>query len=374
MRRTLRLTLEYDGAGFSGWARQPGRRTIEDTLSRALDDLWPGSSASLAVAGRTDAGVHASQQVVSAVVEGGPPPDRTGDALRAVLPSDLAVVSARDAIPGFHARFSALARCYEYRVLTRRARAPLRAARSLHHATPLDRDLLAACASLTVGDHDFAAFRPAETPGERTHRHVVSCDWRDEGDEVVMTIEADAFLHHMARTLVGTMLEVARGARDLASFAALLDGAPREAAGVTAPPHALTLTGVRYAGDGPGDDRVRCFVTRDVSGRRELLVRASRGPGPTVPEGPFDDEERVDSAACRAVRAGAGVELASIPRPLGLVLGATGGCRTRLAWLQAPEGLPDSFAHDGAAWRFAALDELELPRQAVLLRRLAAAV
>jgi tRNA pseudouridine38-40 synthase len=151
MQRTLRLPLEYDGAGFGGRARQPDRRTIEGILSGALESLWPGSSATLAVAGRTDAGVHASHQVVSVVVTGGPPPERTADALRSRLPRDLAVVAADDVPSSFHARFSALARRYEYRVLARRPRAPLRADRVLHHASPIDRAALAACASLVVG-------------------------------------------------------------------------------------------------------------------------------------------------------------------------------------------------------------------------------
>jgi tRNA pseudouridine38-40 synthase len=356
LERTLRLTLEYDGAGFSGWARQPDRRTVEGTISAALERLWPGSSATLAVAGRTDAGVHASHQVLSAVVRGGPPPERVGDALRSHLTSDIAVIDASEARPGFHARFSALARRYEYRVLIRRARAPLRARRSLHHASPVDRATLDACAALVVGNHDFAAFTPAETQGDRRRRHVVSCAWRAEDDELVFEIEADAFLHHMVRTLVGTMLETARGQRELDAFARLLAGAPREQAGATAPPHALTLVGVRYAGDGPGGDRVRCLVTRERAGARELLVLDRAQDEPALPVGPFAAEERVDSAAYRAVAAASGVPLTSIPRPLGLE--CEPDRRTRVVWLQAPEGLGASWQHEGTRCRFAPVSEL----------------
>jgi tRNA pseudouridine38-40 synthase len=355
MQRTLRLTLEYDGAAFGGWARQPDRRTIEGTLSGALESLWPGSSGTLAVAGRTDAGVHARHQVVSVVVEGGPPPGRTADALRALLPPDLAVTSATEAPPVFHARFSALARRYEYRVLARRPRSPLRATRVLHHASPIDRTAIDACAALVVGEHDFGAFTPSATPGARRVRHVTSCAWRSEGDELVLEIEADAFLHHMVRTLVGTMLETGRHARDVASFGRLLGGAPRDVAGPTAPPHALTLTGVRYAGDVPDADLLRCYVTRERGGERELLVLGEDGAAPALPTGAFAPCERVDVASQRVVRSCTGVELASIPRPLGLTCDSSEGRterRTRAVWLQATGDLADRWLHGSVPCRF----------------------
>jgi tRNA pseudouridine38-40 synthase len=380
--RTLRLTLEYDGGSFAGWARQPGRRTIEGTLAAALESLWPGSSRSLAVAGRTDAGVHASHQVVSVVATGGPPPERAADALRSILPRELAVVAAAEAPPVFHARFSALARRYEYRVLARRPRSPLRADRVLHHAAPLDRAALDACAELLRGEHDFGAFTPAATPGERRLRHVTACAWRTDGDELVLEIEADAFLHHMVRTLVGTMLEAGRRARGVDSFERLLAGATREVAGPTAPPHALTLTGVRYAGDVPGGDRIRCYVTRERVGERELLV-LDDGASLTVPVGAFEPCERVDVAAYRVARARTGVELSCVPRPLGIscepALGV-GERRTRAVWLRAPDGMRDSWTHAAAAaerpitCRFAPLSE-QLPlAQTRQLERLAVAV
>jgi tRNA pseudouridine38-40 synthase len=380
--RTLRLTLEYDGARFAGWARQPDRRTIEGTLADALESLWPGSSASLAVAGRTDAGVHASHQVASVLASGGPPPGRTEDALRSLLPRDLAVVAADEAPPVFHARFSALARRYEYRVLARRPRSPLRADRVLHHASPLDRAVLDACAELVVGEHDFGAFTPTATPGERRLRHVTACAWRAESDELVLEIEADAFLHHMVRTLVGTMLEAGRDARGVDSFARLLGGAAREVAGPTAPPHALTLTGVRYAGDVPGGDRIRCYVTREREGARELLVLED-GASLTVPVGGFEPCERVDLAAYRVARASTGVELSSVPRPLGISCDPGPGAgerRTRAVWLRAPEDTRDAWMHHvgpgrpAIACRFASLLQqlpLEQPRQ---LERLALAL
>lgn len=372
MERTLRLTLEYDGAHFGGWARQPHRRTIEGTLVAALEALWPGSSPSLAVAGRTDAGVHASHQVASVLAVGGPPPERTADALRSLLPRDLAVISSAEAPSVFHARFSALARRYEYRVLARRPRSPLRAARVLHHASPIDREALAACAALVAGEHDFGAFTPTATPGARRLRHVTHCAWRADGDELVLEIEADAFLHHMVRTLVGTMLQVARHARSVESFGRLLTGVPREIAGPTAPPHALELTGVRYAGDVASADRIRCYVTRERAGARELLL-LDRAGGPAVPVAAFEPGERVDLAAYRTVRACTGVELSSIPRPLGMTCDASLAAaerRTRAVWLQAPEEVGDAWVHGAVACRFAVLPPALSPEEAPQLERL----
>jgi hypothetical protein len=231
---------------------------------------------------------------------------------------------------------------HEYRVLARRPRAPLRADRVLHHASPIDRDLLAVCASLVVGEHDFGAFTPTATPGERRLRHVTSCAWRADGDELVLEIEADAFLHHMVRSLVGTMLQVARHARSVDSFARLLGGASRELAGPTAPAHALTLSDVRYAGDVPDGDHIRCYVTRERAGARELLV-LERDAGATLPDAVFERFERVDLAARRAVRVLTGVDLDGVPRPLGMTCEADR--RVCAVWLQAPPDTDDRWLH-----------------------------
>jgi tRNA pseudouridine38-40 synthase len=236
----LRLTLEYDGTGFRGWARQPGQRTVEDAVREALDEVFPRWEG-LGVAGRTDTGVHATGQAASVDVDGGPPPGRAAEALNAALPDDVAVVAAQEAAPDFHARFSARARSYRYRVLTRRERSPFEARRSLWWPRPVDEEALAASAALLVGEHDFRAFTPTETQHEVFRRNVTAVAWERRDDRLEFTITADSFLRHMVRTLVGTMLE-----RPPEAIEPLLAGRPRAEGGSTAPPWGLYLEHVSY--------------------------------------------------------------------------------------------------------------------------------
>jgi tRNA pseudouridine38-40 synthase len=240
---TLKLTLEYDGTGFHGWARQPALRTVESTLRDALDATF-SRVGTLSVAGRTDAGVHATGQVASVTVAGGPPPSRAAEALNAVLPDDLAVVAAEEAPEGFDARQSARARSYRYRVLVSRARSPLESRRALWWPRPVELESLQAGARLLTGEHDFRAFTPTETQHSVFLRHVETADWARHGDRLEFTITADSFLRHMVRTLVGTMLEA--GVDTPVRIGRLLDGQHRRHAGLTAPPHGLYLEQVRY--------------------------------------------------------------------------------------------------------------------------------
>jgi tRNA pseudouridine38-40 synthase len=247
----LRLTLEYDGTDFDGWARQPGRRTVEGELLVALDQVF-ARSRGLAVAGRTDAGVHAAGQVVSVEVEGGPPVAGCAEALNVALPVDLSVVGAAEAPPGFHARFSATARTYRYVVLSRRTRPALNARRALWWPRPVSEPALHAAAEAVLGEHDFRAFTPAQTQHTVFRRAVREAAWERHDAELHFTITADSFLRHMVRTLVGTMLEL--GDEAPARLATLLLGRPRSEGGMTAPPWGLVLESVEYRTPGTTDD------------------------------------------------------------------------------------------------------------------------
>jgi tRNA pseudouridine38-40 synthase len=239
----LKLTLEYDGSAFHGWARQPRLRTVEGVLREALDSVFPRWDG-LAVAGRTDTGVHATGQVASVDAEGGPPHERAAEALSSVLPQDVAVLAAEEAAEGFHARFSARARSYRYRVHVGGSRSALDAHRAFWWPRPVDMRALQAAAELLVGKHDFRAFTPTETHHAVFLRTVTAVRWTRDGDRLDFTITADSFLRHMVRTLVGTMLEA--GSQAPEQIGALVVGRPRSDAGLAAPPWGLYLESVEY--------------------------------------------------------------------------------------------------------------------------------
>ena len=235
----LILTLEYDGTPFHGWAAQPGLATVEATLRQALSKTF-ASVESLAVAGRTDTGVHALGQVVTVDVQGGPPPERAAAALNQRLPDEITVLSASEAPAGFHARHSARSRTYRYRLFTRATPSPFELRRSWWMPRPLDGAALAAAADALSGEHDFRAFTPAQTRHEVFVRVVERAEWIRRGDHLEFEIRAGSYLRHMVRSLVGTMVEAPE------SLPGLLGGRARSEAGVTAPPWGLYLVSVAY--------------------------------------------------------------------------------------------------------------------------------
>ena len=255
---TLRLDIAYNGAGFAGWAAQPGMRTVQEELEGALERVL-GERPRLTVAGRTDAGVHAWGQVASLALAD-EPPEGLARPLNALTGDDVAVLAAARAPDGFDARRDARSRTYCYRVLAGPVQSPFERGLSLFWPHRLYPGLLERCAEQLVGTHDFTAFTPTETEHVRFERNILRAEWRRgrtlgrEGRTIAagdpelleLWIEADAFMRNMVRALVGTMLEVGAGRRSVEDFVALLDGAPRERAGDTAQAHGLYLASVAY--------------------------------------------------------------------------------------------------------------------------------
>ncbi|MQA95495.1 MAG: tRNA pseudouridine(38-40) synthase TruA [Streptosporangiales bacterium] len=262
----LRLGIAYDGTDFSGWARQPGRRTVQGELETALGRLLGLDPApQLTVAGRTDAGVHARGQVAHVDVPAAAWEAVAGRAVRAfggLLPPDVRVRCTERAPHGFDARFSALWRRYAYRVSdTEGGVDPLRRHDVLWHRRPLSAARMNEAAALLLGEHDFAAFcRRRE--GATTVRELLRLEWARREGLLVATVQADAFCHNMVRALVGAMLAVGDGRREVEWPAAVLTAGVRDSAVHVVAPHGLTLEEVAYPPD--AELAARAVATRRV--------------------------------------------------------------------------------------------------------------
>ena len=237
--------VEYEGTGFAGWAAQPERRTVEGVLTEALSTVLR-QPVRMSVAGRTDAGVHASGQVVSFEADTELRPSLISYKTTAVLPKDVALRRCVVVQDEFDARRDARSRTYEYKLTNDEIRSPLQRHHAGYAPQRLNLELLSEAASLVEGTHDFRAFTPQKSYHVRFERVVARSRWSRHDDLLRYRITADSFLYGMVRTLVGTMLEVAGGKRDLAEFDRLLSGGRRSEAGPAVPSKGLTLVGVGY--------------------------------------------------------------------------------------------------------------------------------
>ena len=244
--RTIALVVEYDGTGYHGFQRQTSLPTIAGELERALAAMC-GHEVSVVAAGRTDAGVHATGQVVSFETESDARVERMPIALSSMLRDKrIAVVRAVERPAGFSARHDALARTYLYRILIRVAPSPLHEHRAFFVRSRLDFDRMTAAAQRLVGEHDFTSFCAQLPERGRPLRCIERIELARRDDFVELEITADSFLHQMVRIIAGTLVEVGRGKRPPPDVAVILSACDRARAGVTAPAHGLYLTGVRY--------------------------------------------------------------------------------------------------------------------------------
>jgi tRNA pseudouridine38-40 synthase len=266
--RNLKLILAYEGSEFAGWQVQPERATIQGTLASAIGRLT-GENVLPQGSGRTDAGVHALAQVATFATASSIPTENWIKALNDILPAAIRVLEVAEAAPDFHARKSAHAKTYRYRMYRGAICPPFLARYVWHYPFPLDEDAMAQCAALVVGEHDFTSFAAVdlerseriaavanldrgghgETRGkaqESNVRTIFSSAWRREGDEFIYTVRGSGFLHHMVRNLVGTFLVVGKGTLRQEDFASVLAAHDRSAAGATAPASGLYLVGVEY--------------------------------------------------------------------------------------------------------------------------------
>ena len=240
----FRAIVEYDGTDYHGFQIQVGVPTIQEELERAIARIT-GEEARVVGAGRTDTGVHATGQVIAFSVSWRHGLEDLQRALNAVLPAAMVIRDLAAAPAGFHPRFSASSRIYCYRVLNQLWRSPIQARFAHHVAIPLDVEVMNAAAAVIVGRHDFAAFgQPPQ--GENTVRRVLRSEWQREGDRCSFTIEADAFLRGMVRSLVGTLLLVGQGPLSVDEFAGILASCDRGRAAPPAPSCGLSLVEVKY--------------------------------------------------------------------------------------------------------------------------------
>lgn len=244
MRRIL-LTIEYDGTAYSGWQRQQNglavQQVVEEALSRAT-----GEKIVITGASRTDAGVHALGQAAHFDTASSIPPEKYPFVLNTMLPRDIRVQSGREVPPGFHARFMTCGKRYTYRIINSRHGSALRRNSHAHVPVALDVQAMRDALPLLLGTHDFAAYQASGGTAKTTVRTIRMAELTVHGDELLLTIDGDAFLYNMVRIIAGTLIEIGQHRRDSHAFANAFETLDRLSLGVTAPPHGLELTQVYY--------------------------------------------------------------------------------------------------------------------------------
>jgi tRNA pseudouridine38-40 synthase len=249
--RRIKLKLAYDGTDFHGWQVQPGLPTIQGTLETIVAEI-EGRAVHVAGSGRTDAGVHALEQVAAISIENPIPLANLRKAVNRLLPPAIRVLSAEEAAPDFHPRFQAIAKTYEYRIVHADVCPPWEWRYVQHHPYPLDIGRMLACAPLFAGEHDFTAFAASDERDEEAGskvRRIFRSELEMREERLFYRVRGSGFLKHMVRNMVGSLLEAGRGNLDEAGLRELLSGGARKA-GPTAPAKGLFLVGVEYPGDG----------------------------------------------------------------------------------------------------------------------------
>jgi tRNA pseudouridine38-40 synthase len=249
--RNLKLLLAYDGTDFAGWQVQPGSATVQGTLASAVGRIT-GEKVLPQGSGRTDAGVHALGQVATFMTASPIPVENLVVALNDVLPPAIRVLEASEMSPEFHARKSACAKTYRYRIYRGAIRPPFLARYVWHYPYPLDEATICQAAPAFVGEHDFTSFaaldpeRGQEEEAASNVRNIFGSVWERQGDEFVYQVRGNGFLHHMVRNLVGTFLLVGKGTLEPSDVQRILAARSRSAAGATAPASGLYLVNVEY--------------------------------------------------------------------------------------------------------------------------------
>jgi len=241
----FKLTIEYDGTNYHGWQLQADAPTVQGAVESVFQRLF-NEPVRIRVAGRTDTGVHALGQIATFIAPKAVSLSKFHRSLNALLPSDIVVKKIEEIGDSFNPRHDAKSRVYQYRIWNHQWRSPIHARFSWHISYPLDRELMHEAASLLIGDHDFSSFQGSDSVERNPQRTVLHSTVNQEGDFLVYNVEARSFLRHMVRNIVGTLVDVGRGALDVNNFAAIFAACDRTRAGLNAPPHGLFLVEVKY--------------------------------------------------------------------------------------------------------------------------------